>query len=252
MIKINISEKNAHEIVTCIEEAINDNIREDIANNDLTTTNSVPSRIWDFINRNLKRNLNFDDCIVADTNRGPWQMTVLYDRDSQCIYTFMREKRFREIKRAQTKRNKMHYVDMLAKQFNSDLVCQYQQTSFFENHKFDDEDKLSELVQQLLKNLVSDLSLVKNHVIVLFDTVGFELISVRAVMITPSLDIAKNSDANWSNYISHNSIIVDKVDNINYPQNVPNRGLKLTAKATQRKQSNAKIRDNDNIVESKK
>ena len=239
-----ISDNIARGIVACIEDAVGDNIRADIISNRLTTTNSVPSRIWDYINRNLKE-LGFDDCVVSDTNRGPWQMTVVYENKTHGVFTIMREKRFNQLKKAQDKRNKMHYVDMLAKQFNSNLTCTCQQTSLFAEHHFDDEERMSELVQQLLRDLVDDIDLVENHILVLFETIGYELMSVRAVMITPSLDVADNAELFWSQYISNNSVIVDKVSSVDSINNSPNKGLKLSAKATRRKKTNSRIKDSE-------
>ena len=37
-------------IVRCVEDAVGDDILADIRHHDLRTTNSVPSRIWDFLN----------------------------------------------------------------------------------------------------------------------------------------------------------------------------------------------------------
>ena len=74
--------------------------------------------------------------------------------------------------------------------------------------------------------------------LVLFDTVGYQLTHVRAVMVTPSLDIAQNSEQDWSQYIAADeSTVVEKVPNSNVPGNQPNRGLHLTAKAMARQKS---------------
>ena len=40
-------------IVSCVENAVGDDIRSDIRRNRLKTTNSVPARIWDLMNTNL-------------------------------------------------------------------------------------------------------------------------------------------------------------------------------------------------------
>lgn len=40
-------------IVRCVEDAVGDDILADVRRNDLRTTNSVPSRIWDLLNTNL-------------------------------------------------------------------------------------------------------------------------------------------------------------------------------------------------------
>ena len=111
----------------------------------------------------------------------------------------------------------MHYIDMLARQFNADLLADQQQLSLFPN-TFSDEDRLPELVQTMLSDLEGGVEVVRHHVLVLFDTVGYQLTHVRAVMVTPSLDIAQNSEQDWSQYIAADeSTVVEKVPNSNVP-----------------------------------
>lgn len=230
-------------IVRCVESAVGDDIREDVQNSGLQTKNSVPFRIWDLLNRNLIKALEIEDCTVADSHRGPWEMLVIFEKSTRCILTFMREKRFAELRKHQHRREHMHYVDMLAKQFNEDLLSDQQQLCFLP-HTFADEDRLAELVQTLLQDLGSEAEIVRHHVLVLFDTVGYQLTSIRAVMVTPSLDIAKNGEQDWSQYITADeSVIVEKVENPCAPQNQPNRGLTLTAKAVARQKGRPKQKE---------
>ena len=230
-------------IVEAVQSAVGDDIREDIVKNRLQTTNSVPSRIWDLINRNLTETLQTQECSVYRASRGPWGMHVVFEPNTKYIVTFMREKRFSQLVKDQRKRKKMHYLDMLADYFNRDLSALYHQLSLFP-HEFSDEDRLEEHIQNLLRNLGSNSEIVKNHMLVLFDTSRFELVSVRMVMLTPSLEIAVEED--WSKYISrHESLIVETVDNSNSPAAQPNRGLKLKGRAIERQKNKPKRKQND-------
>lgn len=241
--EISFSPNLIAKVVRCVEEAVGDDILADIQNNDLPTTNSVPSRIWDFLNRNLIKALDTEDCTIATAHRGPWEMLIIFENTTQCIFTFMREKRFAELRKQQRRRKHMHYIDMLAKQFNKELLADQQQLSLLP-HTFSDEDRLAELVQTLLHDLDGGADIVRHHVLVLFDTVGYQLTHIRAVMITPTLDIAQNSDQNWSQYIAAGeSIVVEKVSNPNAPENQPNRGLSLKAKAVARQKSRPKQKE---------
>lgn len=222
-------------MVCCVEDAVGDDILLDVQRNDLRTTNSIPSRIWDLMNTNLIKKLDTEDCTIAMAHRGPWQMIIIFEKTSKCIITFMREKRFSELQKRQRSRTHMHYLDMLTKQFNEDLLAAHQQTTLFP-HNFSDENQLSELVQILLHDLEGDVAVVRNHVLVLFETVGYQLSHIRAVKVTPNLEIAQNSEQDWSKYISVNeSFVVDKVANPEAPENKPNRGLTLKPKALARK-----------------
>lgn len=167
-------------IVRCVEDAVGDDIRADIRQHDLQTRNSIPSRIWDLLNTNIIKTLDTEDCTIAKAHRGPWEMLIVFERSTQRILTFMREKRFTELRNRQHKRVHMHYIDMLAKQFNEDLLSDQQQLSFIP-HTFSDEDRLAELVQTMLHDLEGDAEVVRHHVLVLFETVGYQLTHIRAV-----------------------------------------------------------------------
>jgi len=170
------------------------------------------------------------------SKRGPWEMILVYEKQSGFLYTFMREKRFTEIRAKVGKRRRMHYVDMLVRHLNPDLRAPVGQMSMFPVH-FDDETQLAESVRTLLANLLEDGAVVRRHVLVLFESARFILTSVRAVMVDTNLDIVIEQD--WSNAISvEESVIAEQVDEPKNPANVPARGLKLTAKAAARKESN--------------
>lgn len=90
----------------------------------------------------------------------------------------------------------------------------------------------------MLHDLEGDAEIVRHHVLVLFETVGYQLTYIRAVMVTPSLDIAQNSEQDWSRYIAADeSAVVEKVAKPKAPGNQPNCGLSLTARAMARQKS---------------
>ena len=127
---------------------------------------------------------------------------------------------------------------MMAKQFNSELMPEQEQLTLF-SHTFLDENRLVEKVQKLLRDLKGGISVVQNHVLILFDTMDYQLSSIRAVMVTPNLDIAQGCSQDWSKYISADEgVVVERVIHPEAPENHPNRGLALTKKSLERKQNN--------------
>lgn len=233
-------------IVSCVEEAVGNDIQEDTQNADLIgTQNSVPSRIWDLINRNLVRKINAQECKIAKAHTGPWQMLMAYDPNTFNIFTFMREKRFRDVQRYRRSRKRMHYLDALTKQFNPNLSANSEQLSLIP-HVFSDEDRLAERVQSLLRDFDSDIEVVRNHVLVLFETIGDQLVHIRAVKVTPNLDIAQGCEWDWSKYISGaTSAVVEKIDEKDAPENQPSRGLTFTGKALARKKNKLQHKNMD-------
>ena len=228
-------------IVEGVRSAVSDDIREDVLRNNLETQNSLPSRIWDFINTNLIKITGSNGLHSYKFRRGPWDMVYIYDSSTGFLFTLMREKRFSELKSNIMKRKKPHYIDIFARSFNNKLKAGEEQTMLYEK-EFKDEDDFSKAAEKIIRDLQGGVDVVKNHVLILFETAGFNLISIRAVMITPSLDIAEASEENWSKYISSNeSLIVEKVESrdINYN----NCGLKLSVKALARKTNNIKAKE---------
>lgn len=238
-------------MVHCVEDAVGDGIREDIQRNDLLTRNSVPSRIWDLMNTKFAKALETEDCTVATAYRGPWEMVIIFEKTTRFIFTFMREKRFSELRRKQRSRMHMHYIDMLTKQFNKALLADQQQLTLLPHH-FADEERLAELVQGMLHDLGNDVSVVRHHVLVLFDTTGYQLTHIRAIKVTPNLDVAQGCEQDWTKYIAiSESSIVEKVEHPESPANNPNRGLKLTTKATERKKNKPQRRNDDQADKNK-
>lgn len=89
--EISISTEVASFLVSVLETGVGDNIKEDVRANRLVKPNSTPSRIWDFINRDVEEQADKHGCLCNLTKRGPWTMFVLYDSSSKQIITLMRE-----------------------------------------------------------------------------------------------------------------------------------------------------------------
>lgn len=61
------------------------------------THNAKPSLRWDFINTNVMEKLKEMDIEVAITQRGFWEMLVIFSKEDNCIFTLMRKNRFEDI-----------------------------------------------------------------------------------------------------------------------------------------------------------
>ena len=230
-------------IIQCLSEAVGDLIKEDVRRNRLRTHNGDGGRIWDFLNTELCEAFSSLDCMASVTHRGPWEMVLVYERESKSLFTFMREARFSTIRKETYKRRRMHYLDMLTRHLNKNLLAPVGQTVMFEN-EFVDQDNLRELVDRLLCNLLRDGAIIERHVLVLFESQDYQLTSVRAVMLDSNLDVVV--EENWSNMIAaRDSVIADAVDMPDDPANDPNHGLRLTSKAAARKKEKLRLKEKE-------
>ena len=235
--------KFAQRIVHCIEESIGNRLKEDIFSQGLRTQNSTPFRTWDHMNTLLYTQMPELSCIADTTKRGWWQLVPIYNPETHCVYTIMREERFLELQGTRYQRKPVHYLDCFATVLNSKLVTSNIQMSLFPDET--PNESQCAVVEQILADLSIPEADVKNHVLVLFRASGFTLQKVRAVIINGSLQIIE--EVNWSGFIAHDdSIIMDTVDDVKADYNQPAGGLALTQKANLRLNKGLRVAEETN------
>lgn len=189
---IPISDNQKAFIANGIYRAITVDIPEIIIDYNLSTSLGSGQFRWNFIIRNLSENLisDFENCVRP---RGAWKIPLLRDRNTNLSFSFMSEANFRRVQRAP--REKLHYLRALVLN-NKNRKPLIQQTSFFPENKCDDENALCNLRNQLLSNFTG---IVEEHVLVLFDSKFSGVISARAVLLTPEMEIAVSED--WTQFL---------------------------------------------------
>ena len=240
--RVNLSNEVKKFLVGVVEGAVGDSIKEDIQTNRLIQPNSTPSRIWDYINRDIAEQSKSHGCLYNLTKRGPWTMCVIYDSSTNQVITLMREQRFIDLKREKKHRASMHYLDAFAQCLNSELCAPGKQKTFF-----DDEQRENSIMVEAT-NAVNNMTScfnnggpINHHILVLFTSVGYQLTSIRAVIIDSDFDIYDSLDL--SQFISASESVVSEVVTTNdVAYTNPKRNLQLNAKAAQRKTTQLKIR----------
>ncbi len=218
----------------CISEAIGDDVKGCLRREQIDEKRSNGKKLlkWDLVNRNFIMNFSAGNLTAEYAKRGAWNMVPLYDKETGTIYTVMREERFREIQRKQSKRKKAHYVDALVQSFNFDLSTEHQ-LSLLEEESFDEEEVKS-IIEDIIKDFDIEKTVIKRYKTILFEEYNSELIDVRCCVLDSSLQVVEEED--WSAYITHSeSVVVDTVVVSNEPH-TPNIKLKDKArkKAEQR------------------
>jgi|GEM_PF-298318 len=242
-ISLNCDPEFISKIVGCVNDAVGDDIKEDIQRLRLKTQNSTPMRVWDLLNTNLCNNMPSISCLADVTKRCSWQMVPVYDNKTGVLFTFMRESRYDELRKNIFKRKKPHYIDCLVGLLNPELIAKSRAIPLFTlqpREQFPNKEYMRSTVNQILGDLKVNEQVVKRHVLVLFNSKNFELSSIRAVVIDKYMNIV--CEENWSTYIPHNvSSIMESAEEFSVAANNPGRGLKLSNKANKRKERNMKV-----------
>lgn len=226
-------------IVRCIQDSVGDDIKGDIRRNQLATTNSIPTRIWDLINTKISENASIYNCTTGKTQRGPWQMILVFDPATGLLLSIMREERYKQLCKMSPRKRKYHYATCLAKRLNPNLQTKEKQTSLHDEIGFGEDEIENEngIVEKIVETIFSDIGIsagtIRHHALVLFKSKGYEMHSARCIMVDGNFDVVDVSS--WNKYITvKDSDITEQVDSLESADNNPSQGLRFTRKARER------------------
>lgn len=129
------------------------------------THNAKPWLRWDFVNSNIIEKLGVLNIEVAVTQRGAWEMLVVFSKEDNCIFTLMRRSRLETIL-INPKKNAPIYLRALTT-LNEDLGLGNPMLFEIES----DKSGLLFVLNKLCQNLTSNISESKpNYKIITFDT----------------------------------------------------------------------------------
>lgn len=163
-----------------------------IEDNNLKTSLGGGQFRWNFIIRNLSDSFaaNFE---TITPSRGCWKILLLRDLVSNLSLSIMSERNFRNLRRKTSDR--LHYLSALISE-NKDRESIEHQLSLDGFRVTPNKNTLSEIRVQLLSAFSG---MVTEHILVLFDYDYTGVTSMRAVLLTPNMEIAVSED--WAKYL---------------------------------------------------
>ena len=157
--------------------------------NNLTERNGVGQFRWNPIITQLRakcQHLGWIDFNVC--RRGAWKTPVLFHAVSRNLITFMTENTFKTVQRRKDKGK--HYLCGGAS-FNQNVKAQYEQLELELPGVLSDMEKwVAKSREELANAICASVGEIEGHILVLFDAHLDKLLTVRAVRLTPSLEIS--------------------------------------------------------------
>lgn len=193
-ITINLNGEDKLIIVQAIQNGLDKFKEHKITNKTITNMGSTGTK-WDMINSECNdalSKLRFD---VVICKRGIWELVLIYDKETKYLYTLMKDKRFEELSKV-VSNDKVHYLEALTTVNINASEETYEQVLLIEDFTKDKEEKIEKTVEKLFKNINGKI---ERHVLITFTDKNFELYSISASIITPSLQVLLKED--WSQYI---------------------------------------------------
>ena len=190
--EIPLSENQKAFLANGIFRAVTQDMPELIYENALPTTVGSGLFRWNFINRNLSDGLG-GEIQVSFQKRGAWKFLILFDRVTNLSLSVMTEQNLRKLQRCPALRP--HYLEALVSNNRKREPIEGQlrlEQMMVER----DCSVLAELRNQLLSGFSG---IIEEHLLVLFDYDYTGVTSARAVLLTPTLEIAVSD--NWTKYL---------------------------------------------------
>lgn len=189
----------ARAIVDALQVALEQVMPDIMHDNNLLERNGYGQFRWNPIIAQLRDKCQHIGWLEMDIcQRGAWKAPVLFHHSSGNIFTLMTEETFKTIQHRKDKGK--HYLCGAA-HFNGELEAQYEQLELSLPGVHSD---LAECVyrsqEQLARAVHAEVSEIRGHILVLFDSYDDRLLSVRAVRLTHSLEISTEEER-WSHFI---------------------------------------------------
>ena len=167
--------------------------------NSLTERNGYGQFRWNPIIAQLRekcQHLGWIDFSVC--RRGAWKTPVLFHAASKDLITFMTENTLTIVQHRKDKGK--HYLCGGAS-FNQNVKAQYEQLELELPGVLPDMGKwVAKSREELADAVCTSVGEIEGHILVLFDAHVDKLLTVRAVRLTPSLEISTEEE-DWSQYI---------------------------------------------------
>lgn len=190
--EIPLSENQKAYLANGIFRAVTQDMPELIYENDLPTSVGSGLFRWNFINRNLADGLG-GEFQVSFQKRGAWEFLLLFDCITNFSLSVMTEQNLRKLQRHPALHP--HYLEALV--LNNRKREPIENQLCIEGMMVErDHSILSELRNQLLSSFSG---IIDEHLLILFDYDYTGVTSARAVLLTPTLEIAVSD--NWTKYL---------------------------------------------------
>jgi len=191
--------KIGHAIVESIRLAIEDVMPEIMQEHNLVERNGHGQFRWNPIISCLR-----DKCdqigwfSLGTCKRGGWRVPVLFHPASNYILTLMTESNLKVVQKNKDKGQ--HYL-CAASAKNMDTTAKEEQLKLDLPPIGKDASRwIAETQEQLAECVRTTVGNIEGHILIVFDTSGDNLSSVRAVRLTPSLE-ESTEEEDWSQYI---------------------------------------------------
>jgi len=181
-------------LVTCVTKALHDDKYRYLSEFHPDTTNAIPHLIGDWINTNIKNDLQSEGTEIKNFNRSSWAGRIIIDRKLHITYSIMREKRLHQVR--EETRERPHYLQTILYVHNKEFKASNKQQNLFGEDFYLFDSKIINSDYYSIFNGSLDRNDGFIHCTILYDTTGGELIDIKILLLDKELDIVEDLSLN--------------------------------------------------------
>jgi hypothetical protein len=197
--------------ISNISQSVNDAFSLDV--NELYRSIQTPTQMgkpfvsWDMLYGKIERCLDPTKYLVHYVKRGAWTILLVCNRTTKTLYSFMKEKRLKEITSGKGNKARQHYIETLA-QLNSAFQSKVCQLSLeYSNIPQDQNRDLSESLSLLIPD---NTYIGGHHVVIAIPERMYAIISLRAILLGPDMNEIEALDWGGYNAPSYEPLITEE------------------------------------------
>lgn len=222
--------------LNCISGSFGVDRRDAVDGLGLRTFNSVPMLGWDLAFTNLLA--AYPGAICTKNKSGCWEYILLYDQASDFVFSFMRESRFKAIRKMAAHKRPIYVSALLS--FTNSVTAPLQQKELFAC-----DDISAQRRQAIAERLLAicaqfqceGVSEIKNHAFVVFSQTEGQISSFKVYVLNTAMEVVHKED--WLPSLTPD--ITPMVEDIAESARVA-KPMKLTEKAKKRLQKSELVK----------
>ena len=179
-----LSEAEIRKIIKAVSTAVKDDVNELYADKGYVTNNAMGNLKWDCINTNLCDTLDKEKFEVKILDRRIWKLVLIYNKQNRELYSLMRKPNYYTVKDNRAKRKNPHYLDSLVV-INPEICEESEQMSLFKTQPELTQDKINDLLQEILKLFSGTVS---KYFLFLFVEENMEIVKFEAYQLDKMLN----------------------------------------------------------------
>lgn len=165
------------------------------------TDNGSEGAKWNYINREVKNDIEEGRFQIEVLYRGPWKFLGVYDRETRYFYTLMREKNLSSLRRS--KNTKLfHYTNALSRlneELKKEYVVENEQLCLFPDMMYDEEGE--ETLDRILEKLITKIDgFINRYVLISFDISHAQVTAIKGIVPAVGMNYYKEED--WADLLN--------------------------------------------------